>query len=169
PAPQSHDLLKACAPTIAEHAASAAYDPNWTLMLERPADAEPLPFDCAEITGHPVAWLCHDNAKPQRDPTGHQRWIAQFAADFSSNTIDEEPEAIAPRLLAAAQEHLGDAATLAQKPHRWRYAFVTKAVGQPFISEGPITAAGDWLLGNRAHHAAESGTAAAKAVIAELA
>ncbi|MEL7485028.1 MAG: hypothetical protein AAFN41_11845, partial [Planctomycetota bacterium] len=173
PAPQSHDLLKACAPTIAEHAAAVTYDPNWTLMLERPTGAEPLPFDCAEITGHPVAWLCHDNAKPQRqssgDPPGVERWIAQFAAEFSSNTIDEDPEAIAPRLLAAAQDHLGQHTSLTQKPHRWRYAFVTNPVGQPFIAEGPITAAGDWLLGNRAHHAAESGSAAANAVIAELA
>ncbi|MEL6498846.1 MAG: FAD-dependent oxidoreductase [Planctomycetota bacterium] len=169
PAPQSHELLQSCAPTIAEHAAAVTYDPNWTLMLNRPAEAEPLQFDAAEITAHPVAWLCHDNAKPQRqfsrDPIGHQRWIAQFAADFSRNTIDQDPEAIAPRLLAAAQEHLGDQATLAQKPHRWRCAFVTKPVGRAYIEEGPIIAAGDWLLGNRAHHAANSGHAAAIAII----
>ncbi|MEO1718081.1 MAG: FAD-dependent oxidoreductase [Planctomycetota bacterium] len=165
PAPQTHDLLKACAPIIAEHAVAVTYDPNWTLMLERPADAEPLQFDAAEITAHPVAWLCHDNAKPQRDPTGHQRWVAQFAADFSRDTIDEDPEAIAPKLLAAAQEQLGEHTTLAQKPHRWRYAFATNAVGEPYLAEGPITAAGDWLLGNRAHHAANSGRAAAEAII----
>ncbi|MEL6796832.1 MAG: FAD-dependent oxidoreductase [Planctomycetota bacterium] len=165
PAPQTHDLLKACAPTIAERAASVTYDPNWTLMLNRPTDAEPLPFDAAEITGHPVAWLCHDNAKPQRDPSGAQRWIAQFAADFSRGTIDEDPEAIAPKLLAAAQEHLGEHTTLTQKPHRWRYAFVTKPVGRPCVEEGPIIAAGDWLLGNRAQHAANSGRAAAEAII----
>lgn len=168
PAPQTHILLEACAPSIAERASAVTYDPNWTLMLERPADAEPLPFDAAEIQGHPVAWLCHDSAKPGRDPSGPQRWIAQFAADFSRNTIDEDPEAIAPRLLAAAREHLGRDAAIVQPPHRWRYAFVTAAVGQPCLVDGSIAAAGDWLLGNRAHHAARSGLAAAAAVAASI-
>lgn len=169
PAPQTRELLNAPAPTIAERAAAVTYDPNWTLMLERPAQADPLPFDAAEISDHPVAWLCHDNAKPGRDTTGPERWIAQFAHDFSRDTIDEEPEAVAPTLLAAAREHLGDDATLAQKPHRWRFAFVTKAVGETHLAEGPILAAGDWLLGPRAHHAANSGHAAAQALVQRFA
>lgn len=166
PAPQSAELLERAAPTIAARANACAYDPNWTLMLERPND-DPLPFDAAHITEHPVAWLCHDNAKPARTTSpGPERWIAQFAPDFSRDTIDESPDHIAETLLAHAREHLGESATLAQPPHRWRYAFVAKAAGEPCLIEGRIAAAGDWLLGHRAHHAAHSGRAAASTIAA---
>ena len=168
PAPQTRELLKTAAPGIAQRAADITYDPNWTIMLERSADAEPLPFDAANVEGHPVAWLCHDSAKPGRARQGPQRWVVQFEAQFSRETIDQDPDTIGPVLLAAAKEHLGDAITPAQRPHRWRFAFVTRAVGEPCITEGPITAAGDWLLGNRAHHAARSGTAAAEALASTL-
>ncbi len=168
PAPQTRDLLERPAPSIAERAAACAYDPCWTLMLERVADAPPLAYDAAHVTDHPVAWLCLDSAKPGRLAAGPHRWIAQFGAEFSRRTIDEAPGDIARALLAAAQEHLGAAATLAQPPHRWRYAFVTGPVGEPCLAEGRIVAAGDWLLGDRAHHAARSGAAAADAVASML-
>ncbi|MEO1584670.1 MAG: FAD-dependent oxidoreductase [Planctomycetota bacterium] len=165
PAPQAIELLETAAPTIACRAQGVTYDPNWTLMLDRPADAPPLPFDAAHVAEHPIAWLCNDSAKPGRQADSAERWIAQFEAAFSRDTIDESPDDIAPRLLAAARELLGESVTLAQKPHRWRYAFVTKAVGEPCLVEGRVAVAGDWLLGPRAHHAARSGGAAALAII----
>lgn len=165
PAPQAIELLDAAAPSIVPRAQSVTYDPNWTLMLDRPADAPPLPFDAAHVDDHPVAWLCEDSAKPSRRADGPQRWIAQFDAAFSRDTIDESPDDIAPTLLAAARELLGKSVVLAQKPHRWRYAFVTKAVGEPCLVEGRVAVAGDWLLGPRAHHAARSGGVASLAII----
>ena len=49
--------------------------------------------------------------------------------------------------------------------HRWRYAMVTKPLGQPFLNAGSLYAGGDWALGPRVECAFDSGTAIARGIL----
>jgi renalase len=52
--------------------------------------------------------------------------------------------------------------------HRWRYARVTRALGQPYISSADATLylGGDWCIGARVEAAWDSGTALAEDILA---
>jgi hypothetical protein len=175
PAPQAGSLL-AEAPVLAARAGEAVLAPCWALMLAFPAPLPthvPAAFVQDGVEQGPLAWICHDGGKPGRgDPEGAPppTWVAHASGAWSQRHLEAGAEEVAPVLLAA----FGDALGLdAPQPvhlaaHRWRYAKVEHALGEPCLYDRDlgIGACGDWCLGPRLEAAYLSGVAMAERVLA---
>ena len=161
PAPQTARICAASAP-VAAAAAGAAMDPGYTLMAAFPG-APDAPPDAAA----PFAAVSLSSAKPGR-PSTPARWVAHATLDWTRDNLEREREAAAPELLAALAAALGrdPAEAVHAAAHRWRHARVARPVGAPYVTDGGLVAAGDWLLGPDAGDAHASGLAAAKVVLA---
>jgi len=176
PAPQVMGLLGADHPLVAL-IAGVRMDPCLTLMAAIAADA---PFVTREMPDEPLAWIAQDCAKPGRPlpvaatraGTGPVTWVAHASPGFSALHLEEEPAALAVRMVPMLCEQLGvtgNAVTHAAV-HRWRYAQVAVPLGQPFLrsGNGSLYLGGDWCVGPRVESAWMSGTAIADDVLAHL-
>jgi predicted NAD/FAD-dependent oxidoreductase len=165
PAPQA-DLLGAGHPLL--HAlAPVRFAPCLTLMA---AITAPAPFITRQDADDCLAWIAQDSAKPGRPQGGATAWVAQAGEAFSQTHLDETPTEIAARMLLLLCDRLGvplDRMTHASA-HRWRYARVTQALGQPFLRSPDATLylGGDWCIGPRVEAAWTSGTAIADDILA---
>lgn len=172
PSPQAGPLL-AGAPVLAARLGDAVLAPCWALML---AFAEPLPTKvaAASVDGGPLSWICHDGGKPGRGRDGAGRapatWVAHASPGWSRAHLEEDGAAVAPALLAAFADSLGIdlPRPLHLAAHRWRYARVERALGEPCLYDGElgVGACGDWCLGPRLEAAYLSGLALAERVLA---
>lgn len=168
PAPQAEPLIKT-APALADAAAAVRMESCWTAMiaLERPM---PVGFDAAMVTGGALSWIARDGAKPGR--TGAETWVLHASDQWSRAHLDDNHASVAEALLVAFADATNVILTGVEElqAHRWRYARVVKAVGQPclFDEERRIGACGDWCLGARIEAAFLSGTAMAEQVLASL-
>jgi predicted NAD/FAD-dependent oxidoreductase len=161
PAPQAAALLAEAAPALAAQAARATYDPCWALMVALDAPLT-VSFDAARVRESPLAWIARDSAKPGRAPG--ERWVAHASPAWSREHLERDPDEVAPLLLAALAALVGPAALEgAASAHRWRYAQVAEALGEPCLYERALGlgACGDWCLGPRIEAAWRSGVAAA--------
>lgn len=169
PAPQAARLLGPV------HPASASLEtvemaPCLTLMAAFPAE-EPKPFASLASQSHPLAWIAQDSTKPGRNAsvTG---WVAQASPGWSRQHLEETPDTLAPLLLASLAEVIGaDPQTAIHAiAHRWRYARVIKALGQPFLrsDDSTLWLGGDWCLGPRVEAAWESGDAIGRDLLMHL-
>lgn len=171
PAAQAVALL-APAPALAAGAEAAVLAPCWALML---AFAEPLPTTVAAafVEAGPLAWVCHDGGKPGRAAAGGavpSTWVAHASPSWSRDHLEADPAEVAPALLEAFAEALG----LEVPPpvhlaaHRWRFARVEAALGEPCLYDPGlgIGACGDWCLGPRVEAAFLSGLAMAERLLA---
>lgn len=171
PAPQAEPLL-AASPALAARAGEAVLAPCWTLMLAFAATL-PTPVAAAFVDGGPLSWICHDGGKPGRGNRAGAppaAWVAQASASWSQEHLEEAAADVAPALLAAFAEAVG---LDLPRPvhlavHRWRYARVERALGEPFLYDPAtgIGACGDWCLGPRLEAAYLSGVAMAERVLA---
>lgn len=172
PSPQAGPLLGG-APALAARLGEAVLAPCWALML---AFADPLPTKvaAASVDGGPLSWICHDGGKPGRRPEGvgpaPATWVAHASPAWSRAHLEEDAAAVAPALLAAFADSLG---VDVPRPvhlaaHRWRYARVERALGEPCLYDPELTigACGDWCLGPRLEAAYLSGLALAEQVLA---
>ena len=80
-------------------------------------------------------------------------WVAQAGPAFSVMHLEDDPAAIAARLLPMLCDRLGvtvDRVTHAAA-HRWRCARVTTPLGQTFLRDagGSLYLGGDWCIGPR--------------------
>ncbi|TGD95146.1 NAD(P)/FAD-dependent oxidoreductase [Methylobacterium nonmethylotrophicum] len=169
PAPQSLALLAGAGldlPGLAE----VRYAPCWTLML---AHDGPPPLDGPVRENRDpdatIAWVAQDGAKPGREGA---TVVVQAAPAWSRAHLEEDAADIAERLLDALRD-LPDVAgpvTVGHRAaHRWRYARVERAIGEPCLY-APGTGlgfAGDGCLGPRVESAYLSGLALAERVLAE--
>lgn len=172
PSPQAGPLL-AEAPALATRLGDAVLAPCWALML---AFAEPLPTKvaAASVDGGPLAWICHDGGKPGRGREGAgpapATWVAHASPAWSRAHLEEDRTDVAPALLAAFADSLGIDVPrpLHLAAHRWRYARVERALGEPCLydRELGVGACGDWCLGPRLEAAYLSGLALAERVLA---
>jgi predicted NAD/FAD-dependent oxidoreductase len=123
---------------------------------------EPKPFASRVSQAHPLAWIAQDSTKPGRNASA-TAWIAQASPDWSQQHLEETPESIAPSMLALLAEEIGTdpRSAIHAAAHRWRYARVIKALGQPYLrsDDSTLWLGGDWCLGPRVEAAWESGDA----------
>ena len=166
PAPQVAGLLGAEHPLVAA-LAPVRLVPCLTLMAAVTATA---PFVARQDADDPLAWIAQDSAKPSRPQSAATLWVAQSGEAFSRAFLEESPTQIAARMLPLLCDRLGvtaDRVTHASA-HRWRYARVTQALGQPFLRSPDATLylGGDWCIGPRIEAAWTSGTAIADDILA---
>lgn len=166
PAPQVAGLLGAEHPLVAA-LAPVRLVPCLTLMAAVTATA---PFVARQDADDPLAWIAQDSAKPSRPQSAATLWVAQSGEAFSRAFLEESPTQIAARMLPLLCDRLGvtaDRVTHASA-HRWRYARVTQALGQPFLRNPGSTLylGGDWCIGPRVEAAWTSGTAIADDMLA---
>lgn len=165
PAPQVAELLGADHPLVTQ-LTGVTYAPNLTLMA---GITGATPFTTAHDPEADLAWIAQDSSKPGR-PQETTAWVAQASAAFSARHLEQDKDTIAGLMLALLLDRLG--ATSDQvgyvAGHRWRYAFVTQALGQPFLRDATATLylGGDWCLGARVEDAWTSGTAIADDLLA---
>ncbi len=172
PAPQVAGLLSADHSLVAM-IGGVRMDPCLTLMA---CIAAPPPFLTCETADEPLAWIAQDSAKPGRAAisvtSGAVAWVAQAGPAFSAMHLEDDPAAIAARMLPMLCDRLGvtvDRVTHAVA-HRWRYARVKNPLGQPFLrDEGrELYLGGDWCIGPRVEAAWTSGTAIANDLLAQM-
>lgn len=167
PAPQVADLLGA------EHRLVAALAPVQlapclTLMG---AVAGIPPFVTRQDADDPLAWTAQDSAKPGRTQSATAQWVAQAGEAFSQTHLEETLTEITALMLPLLCDRLGvtrDQVTHAAA-HRWRYASVTQALGQPFLRSPDATlyVGGDCCIGPRVDAVCINGTAIANDILAQ--
>jgi renalase len=166
PAPQVAGLLGANHPLVAA-VAPVRLAPCLTLMA---AVTAPDPFIIRQNADDPLAWIAQDSAKPGRPQGAATGWVAQAGEAFSQTHMEKTPAEITAHLLPLLCDRLGvplDRVTHAAA-HRWRYARVTQALGQPFLRcpDATLYLGGDWCIGPRVEAAWTSGTAIADDILA---
>jgi renalase len=159
PAPQVANVLAASGLEL-PGVETATYAPCWALMV-----ACETPIAGLESTLRPasdmIAWVATNSAKPQRASTP-ACYVVHARAAWTQANLELDREAARDALLAEFTAVTG--ATLAgcsAMAHRWRYALVERAVGQPFLfdAQAGVGACGDWCLGPRVEDAWLSGRA----------
>lgn len=179
PAVQAVDLL-AASQGLSESAAAAEMAPCWTLMATFPNACLPALPDGTPISGAiiedggPLAWIGANSSKPGRrhmragpaDSADYCDWVIQSTPQWSTQNLEQNPEAVRAALLAAAAPMLG--LPITTQPafaavHRWRYAKVQSPVGVDCLFDEAlgIGACGDWCRGPRVEAAYLSGAALA--------
>jgi len=166
PEPQVAGLLGADHPLVAV-LAPVQIAPGLTLMA---AVAAPAPFITRQDGDDPLAWIAQDSAKPGRPQGTAALWVAHAGEAFSQTYLEDSPTAIAAQMLPLLCDRLGvasDTVTHAAA-HRWRYARVTQALGQPFLCslDATLYLGGDWCIGPRVEAAWNSGSAIADDLLA---
>ena len=164
PAPQIAGLLGDDHRVVANISA-VGFAPCLTLMAA--IDAQPAFVTRSEASDH-LAWIAQDSSKPGRPQGAATLWVAQASPEFSTQYLEEDTASITARMLPLLCDRLGVAAdkVVHAKAHRWRYARVTVALGQPFLRFGrTLYAGGDWCIGPRVEAAWVSGDAIAKDIL----
>ncbi len=162
PAPQAAGLLDGIGHPLASQLAAVRMAPCWALML-----AFPEGHDGPDVQTHdgPLAWIARDSSRPGR-PRRPECWVGHASPAWSRLHLEHSPDDVLPLLwdAFAAATGIGDAPSVAAV-HRWRYARVEAALGEPCLSSSDgLAVCGDWCLGPRVEAAFESGLAAAAAV-----
>lgn len=166
PAPQVAELLGEDHPLVAA-LSPVRLAPCLTLMAAVVATA---PFVTRKDADAPLSWIAQDSAKPDRPQGAATCWVAQAGEVFSRTHLEQTPAEMAALMLPRLCDQLGvtpDRVTHAAA-HRWRYARVTQALGQPFLRSPDATLylGGDWCIGPRVEAAWTSGTAIADDILA---
>lgn len=162
PAPQTLALIGADDP-FAPRVRSTHLLPTWALLLEFSRSLE-LDFEGAYVADSPLSWL-------MSTPGCARAWTAHASQTWSLEHLEASPEQVVPVLLDAFAEVTGvREAPLKATAHRWRYAFVVEAVGQPCLWDAGrrLGLAGDWCIGARMEAAFDSGRAVAAEVLRSL-
>ena len=165
PAPQVAGLLEVGHPLVA-NLASVRLAPCLTLMA---AIMAPAPFITRQDKDDPLSWIAQDSSKPGRPQALGALWVAQAGEVFSTAHLEKSTDEITALMLPLLCDRLDvtpDRVTHAAA-HRWRYARVTQALGQPFVrsADGTLYLGGDWCIGPRIEAAWDSGTAIAEAIL----
>lgn len=129
-----------------------------------------LGFDAARIEDDVLSWIAVEGSKRGRGEktalTIHSR------NDWAEANLERDRDEVKLEMLASLTRLLGldfsNAAWL--DLHRWRYANVDQAAGQPYFFDNALGlgACGDWCLGNRVEAAVESATALSERLITRL-
>lgn len=124
PAAQAAVLLAGHHDDWADALAAVPMEACWTLMAA--TDEADWPWDAAEPTKGPLAWVVRNDRKPGRSaPPGVACWVAHASAAWSAEHLEADPTNVTETLRSAL------AALLPATPglrwhhasvHRWRYA-----------------------------------------------
>lgn len=166
PSVQAGALLRG-APPLASLAARVPMSPCWAVMAALP-EALPVGFDGAFVYDGALVWAVRDSSKPQRR-TAPETWVFHAAPAWSRTHLEESPESVAQRLLAAfaAAAAIRVPEPLYLSAHRWRYALPAAPLGETclFDPQRRLGACGDWCCGPGIEHAYLSGLAMAERLI----
>ena len=168
PAEQASELLADIAPDLGTVAASVTSQPCWAVMA---SFAEPLAdlSDCIRSEDAAISWAARNSAKPGR--AGTENWVLHASPARSKEVIDLPKEEVATILLADffAQTGTAPAEPVHCVAHRWLYAMPASLAGDVarYDSAKAIGIAGDYLHSPRVEGAWLSGSALAKAVLAD--
>ena len=118
----------------------------------------------------PLAW-----ARRNPSPPGVElrtAWVLHARPTWSSAHLEASPEAVTRHLLAAwsAVPGMAQAECLHATVHRWRYALVDAALGEPCLwdAERGLGTCGDWHLGPRVELAWISGRTLGETMLTHL-
>jgi renalase len=167
PAPQAAPLL-AGAPALAEQAKATRMEPCWAVMARFDAPV-PVPWEGAFVEDSPLSWVARDTSKPGR-PDG-ERWVLHASPGYSAEHLEETPEQVAPKLVAAFGAALGTPVRPVEAvAHRWRFASPSPALEAASLYDAALGlgACGDWCAGPRVEGAFLSGVALARRVTSGL-
>jgi renalase len=162
PAPQAIPLLTPHAPGLAQRLSAVRYAPCWTVLA---AFAARLPLPDTLRNRGAIGWAARDSSKPGRDPS-QENWVVQGSSVFSARHLEDAPEQVVAPLLAALLPGGEAPEPLFAVAHRWRYALLETALGEPCLWDGALGYASDGCLAGRAEAAFDSGTALARRVLA---
>ena len=173
PAPQAVPLL-ALAPEMSGRIAAVETAPCWALMLSFGAPLD-LGFDGAFVdpglADGLLSWIARDNSKPGRPRDLPETWVLHASPAWSAAHLEDEPEDIAGRMLAAFAGAAGGLPVpLSVRAHRWRHAMTTQPLGQPHLLDPrrALGACGDWCLGSRIEGAFLSGRSLGAAMARQM-
>lgn len=168
PAPQVPDLIGQDHP-LAKRIEHVKIAPCLTLMAAF-QEAQPAPFISHRDSNQALSWIAHNSTKPGRPGPGC--WVAQASIPWSVEHLELDREDIAQHMLPMLCDRIGADPSAAQyvAAHRWRYANVTTALGQPFLRDSTQTLylGGDWCIGPRVEAAWLSGRAIADDILANI-
>lgn len=167
PAEQAGPLVADFAAGFDNRAERTVSEPCWTVMA---CFAQLLPLPDTLATGDSVAWAARDGAKPGR--SGSESWVLQASPRWTRDRLNEAPDAIAAKLLAAffTENAVAPVAPTYAAAHRWLYARAQPVAGEPALWDPSLRLglAGDWLLAPRVESAWVSGRELADRMIAHL-
>jgi renalase len=167
PAPQVPALVGEAYPLVAQ-LAPVRLAPCLTLMA---GVAAPATFVTRQDADDPLSWIAQDSSKPGRPQGPCALWVAQAGEAFSVTHLEKTPEEIAAVMLPllCGRLEVSTDRVIHASAHRWRYARVTQALGQPFVrsADGTLYLGGDWCIGPRVEAAWTSGTAIADDILAQ--
>lgn len=169
PAPQAQSLLRPVAPPLADSLGAVEYDPCLAAMVELKSPAG-LDFDAATVAegNDGLGFVTRNTSKPHRQ-TQPERWILHSSVAFAREHLEEAPEEWASTLWRSfcARTSLSPDLAGEIKGHRWRYARVSKTLGQPYLWDADLQLgwAGDGALGPRLEAAFLSGLQLAEALV----
>lgn len=161
PAPQVAGLLGEAHPLL-DQIAGVEMSPGLTLMAATRGAAAQINQDTSD---GPLVLITNDSSKPHRPQGDVTAWVAHAALDFTLAQLEADLTDIAALMVPLLFARLGvptETVTHAVA-HRWRYARVSKPLGQPFVRNADATLylGGDWCLGPQMEHAWTSGSAIA--------
>lgn len=171
PAPEAKALL--VGEPIAASLEDVRYDPCWSIFV---ATAAPVTLDAmSQARTGPIQAVAQAAAAPD-DPV---RALALFQAGaaymvhttpaFSAAHLDDDADEVTATVIDAFVAATG-AEVVWRDAHRWRWARVTKALGEPYLfdAERRLGIAGDLCLGGGVSNAVTSGRALAARLVEEL-
>lgn len=131
--------------------------------------AEPIaaPVDLLQDRSGDLVWACRNGSRPGREAM-LDAWTLHASPDWSTARLEESPEAWAADLVALLGAALGPLPALrALTGHRWRYALVTRALGEACLWDAAagLGVCGEWCLAGRVEAAFLSGQAMARAIV----
>ena len=156
PSPQALDLLGAVDPVF-NRLSEVTYLPCWTAMFAFQEPIESLPDYYRGEHNQSVSWFARNTSKPDR--SGSETFLVQAGGNWSEDHLEDPKEDILLEMKKELEAKAGAPLTPDYSAiHRWRYALVTKALGQDYLasSDARIFAIGDGLLGGRVEAAFES-------------
>ncbi|HYD16094.1 MAG TPA: FAD-dependent oxidoreductase [Hyphomicrobium sp.] len=170
PAPAAR-LLLGRVEGMVEALSRVRMQPTWAVMVrlaERTLPDQDVYSDMSEV----LRWIARNSSKPGRTVAGGETVVIHASPNWSRETEDADPEAVAEELWAEVTRQLGLPATTPQQmtAHLWRYGLVDQSLGETFIysTHYKIGTAGDWCLGRLAEHAYESGQGLGRAIVNSL-
>ena len=163
PAPQALPFVSLSS-TLVEELSQVGFCAVWAAAIELVEERD-YGVDAAWLTDSPLRWVSRRAAQQGR-PSG-AGWVLQASREWSEAHCEEDNDAVANALAAAFSEAVSDDLMVVRKQaHLWRFGLVSKAAGQPFLSDPTerIHYCGDGCLGNSVEDAWSSGSQLAKAI-----
>lgn len=166
PLPQILPLIAELSP-IEANVNQITYAPALSLMLGYRSLNLDVPWQELHLDNHPLFQkiILDGQKRSPQTPT----LVLQTHGTFTANYLDTDDLTPVTEILINAITQLFslDDPQWSQI-HRWRYAFPTQILGQPYLNltnRLPLIACGDWCLGNGIEGAIISGLATASAII----